>query len=173
MLVQPAAPSLPTKAILSAGIMAVLSSVPSARGDKAAACSWFVDPITVKVMHDRRLPFASSVKHIDVAGMRGECERVQIWGWSDDGDLRDLTVAFADLTPTAAESAAHTPAGIFPKEQWSYKQQGYVNTSTSSRYNCIEDILTHKGGPYPPPPPPSPPGTDCDKTPFGSCWTGW
>ena len=44
---------------------------------------WFVDPITVKVMHDRRVPFASSSKRIDVAGMRGECERVQIWGWSD------------------------------------------------------------------------------------------
>ncbi len=134
---------------------------------------WWVDPITVKVMHDRRAPFDSSARIIDVAGMRGECERRQLWGWNDDSDLTDITVAFTDLQLTSASEGALTAAPVFPKEQWSYKQQGYVNTSTSSRYNCIEDILTHQGGPYPPVPPPPPPGTDCDKTPFGHCWTGW
>ena len=33
-----------------------------------------------KVMHDRRQPFASSAKRVDLAGQRGECERAQVWG---------------------------------------------------------------------------------------------
>eukprot|EP01043_Picozoa_sp_COSAG02_P093537 COSAG02_NODE_30049_length_561_cov_0.869281_1_plen_80_part_01 len=51
---------------------------------------WFVDPITVKVMHDRRVPFASSAQKIDLAGQRGECERAQLWGWADEEDLTDV-----------------------------------------------------------------------------------
>eukprot|EP01052_Picozoa_sp_SAG31_P038281 SAG31_NODE_5085_length_2753_cov_2.660512_1_plen_109_part_00 len=80
-------------------LLAVLASAVASteQGEPQGSQGWFVDPITVKVMHDRRLPFASSSKRIDVAGMRGECERVQIWGWSDAADLSDVALAFADL----------------------------------------------------------------------------
>ena len=164
---------------LSASILAGLSGAAALSSSvyndmpSSSVTGWWVDPITVKVMHDRRVPFKSSAQTIDVAGMRGECERRQVWGWNDNSDLTDIKVAFADLELTSASEPARTMALVFPKEQWSYKQQGYVNTSTSSRYNCIEDILTHKRGPYPPVPPPPLPGTDCNKTPFGHCWTGW
>eukprot|EP01043_Picozoa_sp_COSAG02_P024249 COSAG02_NODE_1320_length_13269_cov_11.420058_11_plen_182_part_00 len=176
-------PRMVSPAILSAGLFLVRLSTAAALSAAQGAAAyhfessepsgWWVDPITVKVMHDRRAPFDSSARTIDVAGMRGECERRQLWGWNDDSDLTDITVAFNDLQYAPASEGALTAAPVFPKEQWSYKQQGYVNTSTSTRYNCIEDILTHQGGPYPPVPPPPPPGTDCDKTPFGHCWTGW
>jgi|EP01043_Picozoa_sp_COSAG02_P069950 hypothetical protein len=168
-------------AALSASILAGLSGTVALSSSTAGVYSemssssqrWWVDPITVKVMHDRRTPFDSSVQTIDVAGMRGECERRQVWTWNDDIDLTDIMVAFTDLEHLSSSERGRTTAPVFPKEQWSYKQQGYVNASTSTRYNCIEDILTHHGGPYPPVPTPPLPGTDCDKTPFGHCWTGW
>jgi hypothetical protein len=131
-----------------------------------SADGWFVDPITVKIMHDRRVPFASSAQKIDLAGQRGECERAQLWGWDDEEDLTDVTVQFADLT----RQLTSDPVATLPKSQWSYKQQGYVNASSSVHYTCIEDILTNKGGPPPPPTPPTPP--NCADTPWFACWTG-
>jgi hypothetical protein len=73
-----------------------------------------------KVMHDRRQPFASSAKRVDLAGQRGECERAQVWGWDDSAALTDVAVTFGDLTLAAAAGAA---AAVLPKGQWSYKQQ--------------------------------------------------
>ena len=53
--------------------------------------TWLVDPLTVKVMSDRRAPFASSSRAgIDMAAQRGECERQQIWGWNDSAALVDV-----------------------------------------------------------------------------------
>jgi hypothetical protein len=134
--------------------------------------AWFVDPITVKVAHDRRAPFSSSRSPpaVDLAAQRGECERAQIWGWDERTALTHVHVGFSDLTAPAAKSGASpsqssTPPARLAKEHWSYTQQGYVHAATSSRYKCIEDILTGKT------PPPSPPQT-CDDTPWGRCWTG-
>ena len=138
----------------------VHAALPALVASAAAPDGWFVDPITVKVMHDRRLPFASSARKIDLAGQRGECERVQLWGWDDDKDVTDITVQFGDLSQQADGGA------VLPKSQWSYKQQGFVNASSSVHYTCIEDILTNKGGPPPPPTPPTPP--NCADTPWYS-----
>jgi L-ascorbate metabolism protein UlaG (beta-lactamase superfamily) len=103
--------------------------------------TWFVDPITVKIPHDRRQPFATSTKAIDLAGMKGECERAQVWGWDDGEDLTDVTMSFTPLTSGGWKT--------WPGLQWSYKQQGYVNTSTPTKYLCATDILappgTHSG----------------------------
>jgi hypothetical protein len=120
-----------------------------------AAAPWFVDPITVKVMKDRRAPFASSQKTIDLAAQRGECERAQIWAWSDQ-DAEDVQVTFAELS--TADGAKFAPSS------WSYKQQGYVNASTSTHYTCIHDILT---GDTPPPK-----NVSCSDTPWLQCQTG-
>ena len=136
------------------------TALPALVESTAAPDGWFVDPITVKVMHDRRLPFTSSAHKIDLAGQRGECERVQLWGWDDDKDVTDITVQFADLSQQADAAGA----AVLPKSQWSYKQQGFVNASSSTHYTCIEDILTNKGGPPPPPTPPTPP--NCADTPW-------
>jgi hypothetical protein len=48
---------------------------------------WHVDPITVKIAHNRRAAFPSSTTAVDLAGMHGECERAQLWVWNDDTDL--------------------------------------------------------------------------------------
>eukprot|EP00035_Acanthoeca_spectabilis_P017163 m.358835 g.358835 ORF g.358835 m.358835 type:complete len:670 (-) comp16619_c0_seq85:933-2942(-) len=124
--------------------------------------TWWVDPITVKIAHDRRTPFDSTSDGIDLAGMRGECERGQIWGWDDTGDLRDLQLKFAPLSSASG-------GAVLPASQWTYKQQGYVNVSTSTRYGCLRDILAP---PPPPGPPPPPPALNCSDTPWGACWTG-
>ena len=125
---------------------------------------WYVDPITVKVMHDRQKPFPSSAKAVDMAGQRGECERAQIWGWDDGADLTNVRLQFSDLR--SADGAT-----TLPKVQWSYKQQGYVNATSPSHYKCLENILTGDLKPKPPSPPP-PPHRDCSQTPWDSCWTG-
>jgi hypothetical protein len=154
------------KLLMIAAVPLLLATV--AAVEAAEPAGWFVDPITVKVMHDRRLPFASSAQKVDLAGQRGECERAQLWGWDDEKDLSDITVHFADLTLAAGEDAAG--AAVLAKGQWSYKQQGFVNASTPTHYTCIEDILTDKGGPPPPPTPPTPP--NCADTPWFACTTG-
>ena len=101
------------------GAAALLSGGPGpTRGDPG----WFVDPITVKVMHDRQKPFPSSAKAVDMAGQRGECERAQIWGWDDGADLTNVELQFGDLTSAGGAT--------LPKAQWSYKQQGYVNATS-------------------------------------------
>ena len=71
-----------------------------------------------------------------------------------------MTVSFAALTTAGASLAA---------SQWSYKQQGYVNASTPTKYRCATDILTPPGSPTPPP---APPHTNCSLTPWNACWTG-
>ena len=81
---------------------------------------FFVDPITVKVMSNRRDPFPSSAKAVDLAAQRGECERVQIWLWDDERALANVRVAFSDLS--AADKSSTLPAAA-----WVYRQQGYVN----------------------------------------------
>ena len=48
--------------------------------DGQALSTWWVDPITIKVTHDRRLPYPSSTKGVNLAAQRGECERAQVWG---------------------------------------------------------------------------------------------
>ena len=48
----------------------------------------FVDPITVKVPTDRQTQFGSSSKTIDIAGQRGECERVQVWGYDTSAPMK-------------------------------------------------------------------------------------
>ena len=69
------------------------------QGKSASATKqqFFVDPATVKVMHDRRAPFPSSAASIDLAAQRGECERSQVWAWNDDRKLSDVRVHFGDL----------------------------------------------------------------------------
>ena len=141
------------------GLAALLSGGPGpTHGDPG----WFVDPITVKVMHDRQKPFPSSAKAVDMAGQRGECERAQIWGWDDGADLTNVELQFGDLTSAGGAT--------LPKAQWSYKQQGYVKATSPTHYTCLEDILTGDLKPKPPPPPPA--HRDCSQTPWDNCWTG-
>ena len=126
---------------------------------------WRVDPMTVKITHDRRAPFDSSATDVDVAAQRGECERVQLCkqhqdlslravtcqprglsvlragGW-ESTELTDLTIEFSDM-----QSAA---GGRINRSVWSYKQQGFLKTQTSTLYTCKEDLLVqprHDGGP--------------------------
>ena len=131
--------------VVSAVVTSTGGRMPKDYAGGSSGSAWFVDPITVKVTHDRRVPFASSSKHIDVAGMRGECERVQIWGWNDDGDLSGVALAFADLEHTSSLDLKRTKHAVFSKRQWSYKQQGFVNASTPTHYSCIEDVLIPGG----------------------------
>eukprot|EP01043_Picozoa_sp_COSAG02_P029474 COSAG02_NODE_1835_length_10714_cov_7.585437_13_plen_401_part_00 len=124
----------------------------------------------VKVMHDRQTAYETSVKIVDLAAQRGECERAQVWGWDDEQDLTDVVVTFEDLSLGSDRAPAGTPSAVFPKRHWSYKQQGYVNASSPTHYKCIKDILEHQD--INPPPPPPPPDPNCDDTPWGACWTG-
>jgi hypothetical protein len=57
---------------LLAAYWLALMAVVDANGPPA----WYVDPITLKIPHQQQQPFESSTKDIDVAGQRGECERV-------------------------------------------------------------------------------------------------
>ena len=125
-----------------------------------ASSTWYVDPITVKVMHDQRTPFEHSQKIIDLAGQRGECERAQIWAWSEQSDAYDVQVRFAELSKSGPSGQA------FPPAAWSYKQQGYVNTTTSVHYSCSTDILTGHTQPSPPK------NATCADTPWFKCQTG-
>ena len=53
-----------------------------------ASGQWYIDPITVKIMHTRRAAHSSSAKAVDLAAQRGECERAQPKGTIDqpEGD---------------------------------------------------------------------------------------
>ena len=113
------------------------------------------DPISAGRLSDA----GPATGKVPLAAQRGECERAQVWGWSDEQDLTDVTVTFEDLTATSA--------AVLSKKHWTYKQQGYVNASTPIHYNCTKDILKHQDSVNPPPPDPN-----CDDTPWGDCWTG-
>ena len=133
--------------------------------DQAPSSSWWVDPITIKVTHDRRLPYPSSAKRVDLAAQRGECERAQVWAWDTDREHTDVRIEFTDLTAGAA---------VLSKNHWSWKQQGFVKPAAPPEfYRCIEDIVTGRTVPAGAPPAPlPPPGSDCSKTPWHTCWTG-
>ena len=73
---------------------------------------------------------------VDMAGMRGECERRQVWGWNDNQDQFNVTVEFESLL-----GAGKTAVSSFDASHWSYKQQGYVRTATSSR--CKRAVPCH------------------------------
>ena len=75
---------------------------------------------------------------VDVAGMRGECERRQVWGWNDAADQFDVTVEFESLALVGPVSSMEktpmaTNGTTIAAGHWSYKQQGYVHTVTSGR----------------------------------------
>ena len=62
-------------------------------------------------------------------------------GW-ESTELTDLTIEFSDM-----QSAA---GGRINRSVWSYKQQGFLKTQTSTLYTCKEDLLVqprHDGGP--------------------------
>ena len=71
-----------------------------------------VDPITVKIGPERAAPFPSSRPSIALAGMRGECERAQIWLRAADpaSELVDIRLNFSGAAVA----------------NWSALQQGYV-----------------------------------------------
>jgi hypothetical protein len=138
------------------------------------AHKFFVDPATVKVMHNRRAPFPSSADRIDLAAQRGECERSQVWTWSDEHHLSDVRVHFSNLQRKTSSQirSEKNGAATLSKELWTYKQQGYVHTKASTYYNCIEDILNNSARPKPLPPPNHTKPTWCDTTPPHECRTG-
>ena len=76
---------------------------------------------------------------VDVAGMRGECERRQVWGWNDAADQIDVTVEFESLamvgpvSPDGKTPVAATNGTTIGADHWSYTQQGYVHTVTSGQ----------------------------------------
>lgn len=123
---------------------------------------WYVDPITVKIPHNRQLPFASSTKVVDVAGQRGECERQQIWLYNSQVEMRNLVLSFSDLELEGTSESTTLPSSI-----WSWKQQGYVFAQNSSHYECLKHIMaTPPQKPYPPTSP------TCADTPQHECMTG-
>ena len=106
---------------------------------RGSLLQWHVDPSTVKVPHDRTAPFDSSTGVIDLAGMRGECERAQLW-------MRDSTQSYRDvqLEPDVLHSAA---AGEFGSSNWRYWQQGYVHaTCPGGASSCRRGISFHFDG---------------------------
>ena len=54
------------------GLLLVVAWAIASGGLSASDSEWYVDPITVKVMHDQRAPFPFSAKRVDLAGQRGE-----------------------------------------------------------------------------------------------------
>ena len=105
-----------------------------------AAVVWHVDPVTIKIAPNRTAAFPSSRAVVDIASMRGECERVQLWLYTKSSSgtpsskssnaaagsvvgsqLVNVTLAFEDLTSTGASAS-------LSNDTWSYKQQGYVWT---------------------------------------------
>ena len=97
--------------------------------------AWFVDPLTIKVVSNRREPFpGTSMKVVDLAAQRGECERAQLWGWSDADELANVRVAFNDMRSGTD--------GILHSDAWEYMQQLYVFANTTDRYTCNYNILT-------------------------------
>eukprot|EP00039_Didymoeca_costata_P011634 m.164356 g.164356 ORF g.164356 m.164356 type:complete len:644 (+) comp15233_c0_seq9:178-2109(+) len=122
--------------------------------------SFWIAPITTKVMHDGKTP-ATTTTEIDIAGMLGECERVQIV----------TSAAFArtntKLTFAPLQSDSDLP-NSYEDVTWSYKQQGYVYAKPSTHYSCIKNILN----PNIPPPPPKNQSQICADTPRGQCTTG-
>ena len=163
--------------------MAMAGALSESRSDS----EWYVDPITVKVMHDQRAPFRFSARRIDLAGQRGECERAQIWGWDATQDLVNVQLDFSVLdlvdayaTPTSSSGSsgstaplsAPTPARALnpahlPPAIWTWKQQGYVHTNGSRHYTCLEDILTWNRSSAPPMN-----RSGCANTPQFNCMTG-
>ena len=101
-----------------------------------AATTWRVDPMTVKIMSDRRATFASSSTGIDMAAQRGECERQQLWGWNDSAALMDVRLEFAD-----AHSRVDGGGGVLPRSIWSWKQQGYVNATATHSTTSATRII--------------------------------
>lgn len=148
-------------------IVLVLAVGAAVASGSSSSSGFWVDPLTIKVTHDRRDAYPSSAKFLDIAGQRGECERAQIWGWDTDSDHTDVRVHFVNLL---LEGGANT----IDQKHWSYKQQGYVKPAASStHYKCIEDVVTGHSIPAGvPPPPPPPPDRNCSDTPWDGCWTG-
>ena len=105
----------------------------------ALPASWHVDPLSIKVMSDRRAPLPSSTKTIDIASQRGECERVQLWGHNDGAELSNVRVLFTSL---AASNRDDDAASTLPASAWSYKQQMYVHCNFTGLYQCNEDLVT-------------------------------
>eukprot|EP01045_Picozoa_sp_COSAG04_P020318 COSAG04_NODE_2068_length_4871_cov_2.073973_1_plen_1105_part_00 len=94
---------------------------------------WHVDPITIKVPSDQTEPFASSSDRVSLAGLRGECEKTQIWLRAADKTavLENISVAFSSSTMTALN--------------WTALQQGYVRCSPPGAggpgwqgYTCLQ-----------------------------------
>ena len=80
-----------------------------------SGCRRFVDPITVKVPTDRQTAYPSSKKVIDVAGQRGECERVQVWGFDTSQPLTvriPLADSLAPPTASAGDTALHPASAL-------------------------------------------------------------
>ena len=135
-------------AALQAGVPSS-SSPAAADAAEPASVVWHVDPITIKVPPDRREPFASSQRRINLAGQRGECEKTQVWLSAADmaAELVDIRVTFSGA-----------PAN------WTAMQQGYVRCSPPGAggpgwqgYTCLDqeagDNAPHscKEGWYPDP----------------------
>ena len=103
---------------------------------------WYVDPITVKVPHDNRAPFASTSHEVDLAAQRGECERAQLWGYDDTAARTNVKLGFSDLTLDVASSGSSNAASAdraqasLPSSIWSYKQQGCVTATRPQSLAC-------------------------------------
>ena len=97
-----------TPTIVAALTLLLLGCQVQVRG----AADWWVDPLTIKVTHDRQKPYPSSAKAVDMAGQRGECERASIWGFDTDTDNTDVQVRFTDLK---------SGASVLPASQWTYR----------------------------------------------------
>jgi hypothetical protein len=133
---------------------------------------WYVDPITVKVMHDQRAPFPFSARQVDLAGQRGECERAQIWGWDTAQALVNVRLDFSVLDliaplPISSSSTTRTPPAHLPPTIWTWKQQGYVHTNGTRHYTCLEDILLWNRSSAP-----AVNRSECANTPQGNCMSG-
>ena len=95
-----------------------------------SAVEWHVAPATVKIGHQAASvgdePWSSS--SIDLAGMRGECERTQLVLRDPKTTYNDVQIHFAVLRAHHQGEALENDE-IFSTENWNAKQQGYVRTS--------------------------------------------
>ena len=141
------------------GVTGAYASAAAAAAGAGGKLQWHVDPSTVKIPHDRTTPFDTSSKVIDLAGMRGECERAQLWITDSSESYRDVRLQTDMLHSTAA--------GGFEAANWQYWQQGYVHvTCPGGSSSCRRGVG------------PKFPGYECmdeaagERTPH-NCSAGW
>ena len=110
----------------AAGVLVWACTIVSA----VSAVEWHVVPPTVKIGHQTASIGGEtwSGTSVDLAGMRGECERTQLVLRDAKNTYEHVQVHFAALH-LASASSANNDEVVFGAGNWQAKQQGYVRTT--------------------------------------------